>query len=177
MADLFIDKTTLLAITIPMAALMLVGFISYENTIQFIQRDAVDDTINLIIQRLEHLVSTITDAETGQRGYIITDAPNYLQPYDSAVRDIRGQLTNLDMMIANGPSNQQLSLNDLNILKGLIQAKLTELNQTIKLRQQHGIDAALPIILSGRGKVLMDNIRAINQIGRASCRERVCRYV
>jgi CHASE3 domain sensor protein len=64
-------------------------------------------------------------------------------------------------MIANEPSNQQqLSLYDLNILKGLIGAKLAELNQTITLRQTHGFNAALPIILSSRGKVLMDKIRA-----------------
>ncbi|MGC2682318.1 MAG: CHASE3 domain-containing protein [Candidatus Nitrosopolaris sp.] len=53
-----------------------------------------------------------------------------------------------------------MSLNDLNILKGLIQAKLAWLNQTITLRQSHGFNAVLPIILSNRGKVLMDNIRA-----------------
>ena len=63
-------------------------------------------------------------------------------------------------MIANEPSNQQLSLNDLNILKGLIQAKLAELNQTIALRQSHGFNAVLPIILSNRGKIVMDKIRA-----------------
>src|SRR5215469_10905449 len=158
--NLSIDRTTLLAIIIPMVALLFVGFISYENTIQSIQHDAIDNRINLIIQRLEHLVSDVTDAETGQRGYIITDAPNYLQPYNYAIRDIRGQLGNLEMMIANEPSNQQLSLNDLYILKGLIEAKLAELNQTITLRHLHGFNAVLPIILSNRGKVLMDNIQA-----------------
>jgi signal transduction histidine kinase len=157
--NLSIDRTTLLAIIIPMVALLFVGFISYQNTIQFIQHDTVDDRINLIIERLEHLVSDVTDAETDQRGYIITDAPNYLQPYNYAIRDIRGQLGNLDMMIANEPSNQQLSLNDLYILKGLIEAKLAELNQTITLRQSHGFNAVLPIILSNRGKIVMDNIR------------------
>jgi CHASE3 domain sensor protein len=158
--NLPIDRITLLAIVIPMVALLFVGFISYENTIQFIQHDALDDRIDLIIQRLEHLVSDVTDAEKGQRGYIITNAPNYLQPYNYALRDIRGQLGNLDMMIADEPLNQQLSLNDLNILKGLIEAKLAELNQIITLRQSHGLNAALPIIPSNRGKVLMDNIRA-----------------
>src|SRR5215469_2663225 len=160
MVNLFIGRATLLAIIIPMVALLFIGFISYENTVQFIQQDAIEDRINLIIQRLEHLISDVTDAETGQRGYIITDAPDYLQPYNSALRDIRGQLANLDMMIANEPNNQQPSLNQLNILKGLIEAKLAELNKTITLRQSHDINDVLPIILSNRGKVLMDNIRA-----------------
>jgi signal transduction histidine kinase len=160
MVNFLIDKTTLLAIIIPMIGLLLVGYISYEYTIQFIQKDAVDDRANLIIQRLEHLISTITDAETGQRGYIITNRLGYLEPYISAVSDIHGQLGNLDMMIANEPDNQQSSLNDLKMLKGLIEAKLAELNQTITLRQSHGINDVLPIILSNRGKVLMDKIRA-----------------
>ena len=145
-----------------MVALLFVGFISYENTIQSIQHDAIDNRINLIIQRLDLLVSDVTDAETGQRGYIITDAPNYLQPYIYAIRDIRGQLGNLDTMIANEPTNQQLSLNDLNIVKGLIEAKLAELNQTIALRQSHGFNAVLPIILSNRGKIVMGSIRALD---------------
>jgi signal transduction histidine kinase len=161
MRNFSIDKTTLLAIIIPMVAILLVGYISYENTIEFIQKDVVDDRINSIIQRLDNIISTITDAETGQRGYIITNRIDYLEPYNSAVRDIPSQLGTLDTMIANEPANQQLSLNELNILKALIEAKLAELNQTITLRQLHGINAALPIILSNRGKTLMDNIRAI----------------
>ena len=56
---------------IPMVGLLFVGFISYENVIQSIQHDAIDNRIDLIIQKLEHLVSDVTDAETGQRGYII----------------------------------------------------------------------------------------------------------
>jgi hypothetical protein len=72
--------------------------------------------INLIIQRLEHLISTITNAETGQRGYLITDRLGYLEPYYTAVSNIQSQLGNLDIMIANEPDNQQLSLNELNIL-------------------------------------------------------------
>ena len=156
---LSIDKTTLLGIIIPMAALLLVGYISYENTIQFIQRDAIDDSINLVIHRLEHLIYTMTDAETGQRGFIITNRLDYLEPYNSAIRDIHSQLANLERMIANEPIDHQLSLNELNVLNGLIKAKLTELNQTITLRQSHGINAALPLILGNTGKVLMDKIR------------------
>jgi CHASE3 domain sensor protein len=72
MVDFSIDRTTILGISIPMMALIFVGYVSYENTIQFIQRDAIVDRINSIIQRLDHLISTTTDAETGQRGFIIT---------------------------------------------------------------------------------------------------------
>ena len=107
MVDFSIDRITILGISIPMMALIFVGYISYENTIQFIQRDAIIDRINLIIQRLDHLISTTTDAETGQRGFIITGEASYLEPYNSAVKDIHNQLGNLAMLMANDPINQQ----------------------------------------------------------------------
>ena len=59
------------------------------------------------------------------------------------------------------PLDQQISLNEMNVLNGLIKAKMAELNQTITLRQSHGLNAALPMILSNRGKILMDKIQAI----------------
>ena len=158
---LSIDKTTVLAIIIPMVALLLVAYISYQNTIQFIQKDTADDRINSINQRLNNIISTAANAETGHGGYMITNTIDYLQSSNSALRDIHSQLGNLDMMVAGDPTNQRLSLNELNILKGLIEAKLAELNQTITLHQLHGINAALPIILGNTGKALMDNIRAI----------------
>src|SRR5215831_17460202 len=157
---LSIDKTTVLAITIPMVALLFVGYISYENMIQFIQKDAADDRINLVNQRLNNIISTTANAETGRSGYI-SNTIDYLQSSNSALRDIHSQLGNLDMMVADGPANQRLSLNELNMLKGLIEAELAKLNQTITLRQLHGVNAALPKILGNTGKALMDKIRAI----------------
>ena len=64
--------------------------------------------------------------------------------------------------MAKEPSGQEQlsSLNELTILKNLINDKLAELNQTISLRQSHGINAALSIILSNKGKIIMDKIRA-----------------
>ena len=85
-------------------------------------------------------------------GYTINNRIDYLQPYNSALRDIHSQLGNLAMMIANEPSNQRLPLNELNILNGLIEAKLAELDRTITLHQLHGINAALPIMLGNTGK-------------------------
>jgi CHASE3 domain sensor protein len=117
-----IDKITVLAIAIPMVALLLVGYISYENTIQFIQRDSLADRLDLINQRLDHLFSTITGAESGQRGFIITNRLDYLEPYNSALRDLHSQLGNLDMMIYNEPANQRYNnINELNILNNLIE--------------------------------------------------------
>jgi CHASE3 domain sensor protein len=94
------------------------GYISYENTIQFIHRDSLADRLDLINQKLEHLFSTLTGAESGQRGFIITNRPEYLEPYNSAVKDIDKQLGNLNMLLNGEPLN--MLLNEMNVLKGLI---------------------------------------------------------
>jgi len=65
------------------------------------------------------------------------------------------------VLVNSKPLNQQISLNEMNVLKGLIEAKMAELNQTITLCQSHGLNATLPMILSNRGKILMDKIRTI----------------
>jgi CHASE3 domain sensor protein len=52
---------------------LLVAYISYQNTIQFIQKDTADDRINSINQRLNNIISTAANAETGHDGYMITN--------------------------------------------------------------------------------------------------------
>jgi signal transduction histidine kinase len=145
-----IDRVTVLAIAIPMLALLFVGYLSYVNITKFIQENALADRTNLIIQKVERLASTVSDAETGQRGFIITGKPSYLDPYYNAVKDIRRQLQDLAMF---------MSSNTIKPLTDLIYSKFDELSRTISLRQSHGINAVLPIIQSDRGKILMDKIR------------------
>ncbi|MGC2571179.1 MAG: CHASE3 domain-containing protein [Candidatus Nitrosopolaris sp.] len=149
-----IDRVTVLTIAIPMTALLFVGYLSYVNITKFIQENALADRTNLIIQKVIHLASTVSDAETGQRGFIITGKPSYLDPYYNAVRDIRSQLQDLAMFMSSNIIKENLKP-----LTNLIDSKFNELSRTISLRQSHGINAVLPIIQSDRGKILMDKIR------------------
>ncbi len=102
------------------------------------------------------LLSEIRDAETGQRGYVLTGNEAYLEPY-LAVRD------NIDDHL---DKLRQLSLGDvahrrLDALVPLIRVKLAEMSQVIALRQKRDLAAALALIATGQGKVSMDSIRAL----------------
>lgn len=155
MLEFSIDRVTILAIAIPMITLLFVGYISYESTITFMQKDAFIDRTNLIIQRIQNLLIALIDAETGQRGFIITGKLSYLDPYYSAIRNIQDQLGNLETLMPNDTIK-----GNLKPLTNLIDSKLVELNQTISLRKSHGFNAVLPIIQNDRGKVIMNNIRS-----------------
>jgi signal transduction histidine kinase len=140
--------------------LALIAFIAaagYRNEL----RDA--DSRNLLIhtyevmEKLQLTLSTLQDGETGQRGYILTGEDSYLQPFYEAVDKARHQIRSLSELTADNPS-QQLRIARL---QSLIERKFDELQETISLRKERGLEAALQVVLTGKGKVYMDEIREI----------------
>jgi len=79
-------------------ALVIVLFIAglfYDDWRQFQVVSTELDRTGQIQRQTDILLSTITDAETGQRGYLLTGDPIYLDPYKSALRDLPGELNTL----------------------------------------------------------------------------------
>ena len=109
-----------------------------------------------VITALDGLLSTAQDAETGQRGFLLTDDEHYLEPYDAALLALTSQLDALSKLTRDDPKQQDR----IGPLKTHIGAKLAELKQTIDLRRGQGAAAALAIVTTDRGKVEMDTIRA-----------------
>ena len=104
---------------------------------------------------LEDVLSTVKDAETGQRGYLLTGNESYLRPYSASAQEIEPRLDALRRLTIDNPTQQDR----LATLKQRIGAKLAELKQTIDLRQNQGQAAALAVVQTDRGKQDMDAIR------------------
>ncbi len=109
-----------------------------------------------VITALDGLLSTVQDAETGQRGYLLTGNEKYLEPYNSALSSVGSDISAIAALTRDN-GNQQ---NNLAHLERHIDAKLAELKQTIDLRRAQSAKAALSVVASDRGKVEMDAIRA-----------------
>ncbi len=133
------------------------GSVSYFN-VQVLQTD--NDKIvhsHEVITTLDSVLSSMQDAETGQRGFLLTGDEKYLQPYDDALARIGPELDQVAALTTDN-RNQQVSLAQL---KPHIDAKLAELKETIDLRRgAGGAAAALAVVASDRGKLEMDAIRA-----------------
>ena len=97
------------------------------------------------------------DAETGQRGYVITGDPGYLAPFAQAVTNVKDELAALRRLTREDPAQQER----LRHLDALVAEKLVELDQTIRARTDQGFDAAAHIVATDRGKRLMDEIRLL----------------
>lgn len=105
------------------------------------------------------------DAETGQRGYLLTGEEPYLTPYTEARVQAQRELTALEALA----SRNQLPTAEISRLRALAEEKLTELGRTIELRRRGRISEALVLVRSDRGKAVMDELRSV--IGRAEERE------
>ena len=93
----------------------------------------------------------MTDAETGQRGFLLTSNPAFLAPYARAKSLLPGAFHQLDSVGLSRPGGK---------LESLGNAKLQELETTLALAQSGRRDTALALVSSGRGKLYMDGIRA-----------------
>ena len=131
--------------------------VTYHNTgVLYLSSVAVAHTHDVLLA-LEDVLSLAKDAETGQRGYIITGEESYLEPYNTAVDAINSQ-TNVVAALTSGNPRQQARITEL---RSRLAAKLDELNRTIIIRRTSGAEAARSIILSGQGKSEMEAIRGI----------------
>jgi PAS domain S-box-containing protein len=101
------------------------------------------------------LLSTLKDAETGQRGFIITGDEKYLEPYDTALARLPQELNAL-----KGVKSVVLPAEKLTRIEQLVQKKLSELQTTIQLRRTGGLDAAVAVVKTNVGRETMDELRA-----------------
>ncbi|HEX7783137.1 MAG TPA: CHASE3 domain-containing protein [Sphingobium sp.] len=104
---------------------------------------------------LEAVFSDMKDGETGQRGYVITGDPDFLAPYNKAVREMDGTFAGLRQSL----SNEAGAARDLATLRALIDKKFVEMQRVIDIRNRDGLEASARVVLERRGKNLMDGIR------------------
>ena len=110
--------------------------------------------ISLVTSELENFIK---EAETGQRGFLLTGEERYLEPYSAAVKDVERYIQDLRELTVDN-RNQQSRIATLQSLKA---GKLGELAETIALRRQHGERAAMDVVLTDKGKDVLDEIRRV----------------
>ncbi len=107
---------------------------------------------------LVEVLLVVNDAEAGQRGYLLTGNPEYLEPYKAATERYRQSLGELGRLVrAHGTIEQAERLAHLNTLAS---NKLFELESTIALFEGGKRDAAIAFINTGNGRRTMDALRA-----------------
>src|SRR5262249_25613066 len=137
-----------------LVVLVLNAFLSWYTTRRLVENDRAVSHTHAVLAKVEEVLSTLKDAETGQRGYVITGEPDYLNPYQDAVGRIREEVGELRDLTANNPDQ----VGHLDALEERITEKLAELQHTIGVRKEKGFDAARAVVSTDRGQRLMDDV-------------------
>jgi CheY-like chemotaxis protein len=156
------EAWTTLGLTAVLTFFLISGAIAYQN-IQVLR--ANNQRIlhsHTVLIALDELLSTTQDAETGQRGYLLTGNDKYLEPYNDAVAAVMSRIDAVASLTRDNAAQQA----NVIPLRRHIDAKLGELRETIDLRRTKGVEAALAVVATDRGKAEMDAIRAQTEVMR-----------
>ena len=110
-----------------------------------------------VINKVERIMSSAKDAETGNRGYLISGDEAYLEPYNDAIRELPKELDDFQHLTSDSPT-QQARITEM---RAVLEQRLALLQQGIDLRRGGTKDMVRPLVLSGTGKVEMDHLRRI----------------
>ena len=143
--------------------------IAYFNIANMRASDNAIRKTHTVLNALDDMLSATLDAETGQRGYLLTGREAYLEPYFEGAALARTKLGVLQTTMRGDPVQED----NVEQLERNVEQKLRELDATIRLRRDEGFAAALAAVDSDRGKAAMDAIRAqIASMSREELRKR-----
>lgn len=106
---------------------------------------------------LHDLTRGVLDAESGQRGYLLTGQEEYLVPYNAALKNIAGAFAQLEVAYSREPQSAEL----LKKLRALTETKLSELAITVQMQKEGKQQTGRDFTLSGIGQEYMDAIRTV----------------
>jgi len=111
--------------------------------------------------RLKDILSSVKDAESGERGFLITRNEEYLQPYDAGVKQALDDLDALREFV----ESRELPSETLSTLSKLVKDRHLELEETISLRRNmegdEGFGLARDVIETNRGREIMEQLREV----------------
>ncbi len=117
------------------------------------------EKISRVIRDLRTVLVSPLDAETGQRGFLLTGLEEYLDPFLSGQEAYEEVLPRLRRLLDGDPP----SLDKLERINTLKEDKFDLMNATIRLRRAGDLAGAVAIVNSGKGKVIMDELRSLHK--------------
>lgn len=152
-----VERKVFSGFAVALFVLVVVGSLAFYNGVMLIANHRLVAHTQQVLAELGLIYSTVQDAETSQRGYLLTGEESYLTPYRAAVKNASSQLALLGELTKDNP-RQNARVTDL---KGRIALRLSTLEETLTLREREGYEAAVRMVTSGRGTRQMASVHAL----------------
>ena len=134
-----------------------IGAVAYRSIDALTKTSYSVTHTHIVLEHVAGLIGQLKDAETGQRGFVITGDESYLEPYQTANASLPKVLKDLRELTVDNASQQKR----IDAAEALVAAKLAELKKTIELRRQAGLEPVIKFIQIGEGKRVMDDLRRV----------------
>ncbi|HEY4125292.1 MAG TPA: methyl-accepting chemotaxis protein [Rhizomicrobium sp.] len=157
MYDTTIQRRLLFGFVLGPIALLLIGWVAYANIQSMVDLRIQRNHAFAVADSLTNVMLDAVNAETGQRGYLLTGNDDYLAPFEAGQHALESDLAKATALSSNNAQRRS----DIQQLQTLLQNKTAELRSTIDARRTKGLDAALVMVQAGRGKRDMDAAREI----------------
>ena len=154
--DLPLPVSTLIGLIVGVVAVAIITLLTYRA---MQSRQAAVDRVTATletIQQLESVLSSLKDAETAQRGYLLTGDEQYAEPFALAQTTVPTEIAALKRLATEAQQRANVET-----LERMAQAKLAELSETMAMRRAGNTAAALAVVRSDRGKAAMNQIRTL----------------
>lgn len=158
-------KKIALGFAVAIALLAIIGAVSYRSVESLTASSYAVKRSHEVLEHIEGVLSAMKDAETGQRGFVITGEDPYLDPYRAGTVNAPRLLDELAGLTADNPQQQTLVAE----ARRHLDAKLMEMKRPLEARAK-SFDAAQAIVREGSGKKAMDDLRA--SLGQMDRQER-----
>lgn len=110
-----------------------------------------------VVHQVERVLGSAVNAETGERGYLLSGMDSYLEPYTTARQELPAELAHLQSLTSDNPA-QQARMQEL---RATLERRFTALQKAIDMRKHGGPDLSAPLLTGGPGKIEMEHIRAL----------------
>lgn len=156
------EKRIPILIFVTLLVVVVLAYFSFISFQRLIQTDRLRTQTTLVISHAEQVIKSVVDIETGQRGYVITGDPVFLEPFYEASREISTRLHSLDSLTFEDPIQNQR----VKTLYKITENGIGWANRVVETRNEN-FEQAQSLVLTGRGKQITDSARAlVNEIQR-----------
>ena len=131
--------------------------LSYRQTAQLVSSQELVDHTHRVLAGLESIIASLTEAETAQRGFIITSDPRYLDQYRAAAAAVPQAIHSVRTLTSDNPSQQSQIVQ----VEHAARARLETIARSIAERQgPDGFERSRDVVASGQGRQQMEAVRA-----------------
>lgn len=153
----FLPNPTTIGLALIVGLLLVNVLVSEWNINRLVENEHRVVHTQQVLTALEEVLSTVTEAETTERGFLITDDERYLTSYERAIDEINETLDRLTRLTRDEQRQQEL----IAALRVRVTARLEELKRAIAARRAGGFDAARQSVSTNQGRRLMNEMRSL----------------